>query len=345
VFALQVADTKAAGGIETAVEHYSAMFREVGVASACLYRGPAAERLRAAGVEVLSAPDRLMSPLAALVPASDARRATLSASGGVEPALVVVHSDRSLAGIRRLFPRAKTVAPCHSDKAKHKRVADLIVTLNAEQDALVRRIATGSRAKVAMLGNPYVPAPRTKAPRRNGPPRVVFCARFTETKDPLTLVRATPLVRTRPAPEVVFIGGGPLEADLRAAAGALGPEAPVAFPGWLSDPWPEIGPDDLLVLPSRWEGLPFLLQEALDRKVLVVAADNAGNRRALGDGAFGLLFPPGDEQALAACIDEALAAPDRLRAMAAAGRENLVRLYGARGFWSELSRALNLAPE
>lgn len=345
MFALQVADTKAPGGIETAVEHYAAMFREVGVASACLYRGPAAERLSATGVDVLAAPDRLMSPLSALLPASGARQAVLAASGGAEPALVVVHSDRTLPGVKRLFPRAKLVAPCHSDKAKRKRGADLIVTLNDEQDEIVRRIAAGSRAIVTLLGNPYVSAPRGNDARRSGPLRIVFCARFTETKDPLTLIRAAPLVRARPAPEIVFVGGGALEAELMAAAATLGPETRVSFPGWLPDPWSEIGENDLLVLPSRWEGLPYLLQEALDRRVMVVAADNAGNRRALGSGAYGLLFPPGDAVALAARIDEALADIERLRSMAAVGRGNLVRLYGARGFWSELRSALNLALE
>lgn len=344
MFALQVADTKAPGGIETAVEHYAAMFREVGIESACLYRGPAAERLTRNGVELIAAPDGLFSPLAGLVPPAAVRRAVRERAGG-DPALAVVHSDRALAGVRALFPEAKTAAPCHSDKAKRKRAADLAVTLNDEQHARVVEQLGGARARAARFGNPYVPAAPAPSRRRPCPGRVVFCARFIETKDPLTLLRAAPLVTARPLPEFVFVGGGPLDDVLRREADELAPGPSVSFPGWLSDPWAEIGSEDLLVLPSRWEGLPYLLQEALDREIPVIAADNAGNRRALGDGAFGLLFPFGDVEALAARLDEALSDLERLRRMAALGRENLVRLYGARGFWSELARALELAPE
>lgn len=343
-FVLQVFDSKAAGGIETTVQHYAAMFREVGVTSACLYRGPAVDQLRANGVEVIDAPDHLFSPLAGVLPALSARR-RVRAFAGADPDVVIVHSDRALPGVKRLFPRAVTVAPCHSWKAKRKRAADLVVTLNADQhDGIAEQLA-GSRARPVLMGNPYVPAERPAETRRSGPPRVVFCARFTAIKDPLTLLRAASLIRTRPAPEFVFIGSGPLETELRQAAEAAGPDVRVSFPGWLTDPWPEIGPDDVLVLPSHWEGLPYLLQEALDRQVMVVAADNAGNRRALHDGDAGLLFPVGDAEALAARIDRALADPERLRAMAAAGRERMIELYGARGFWSEMARALDFAPE
>lgn len=335
MFVVQAAIVKGRGGIATAVAHYERMFRAVGVRSVVVFRGPSAESLRADGVDLLDAPDLLTSPLGGALPLFGDLRRAIEARARDERILAIVHSDLALPSLRRLFPEAKFATPCHSDKFKRKARADLVITLNQTQHDLALAALPGARC--ALLGNPYVASPPEPS-SEHGAPRLNFVARFTSTKDPLTLLKAASLLRTAPAPELRFIGAGELEADVKAAAAESGVKA--SFPGWLSAPFSAFHRSDVLVLPSHWEGLPYLLQEALDHGVPIVASANAGNKTALADGEFGALFPVGDASALAQVLDAALADLDGLRAKAEKGRQALRARYGADQFWRNLTVAL-----
>jgi glycosyltransferase involved in cell wall biosynthesis len=332
MFVLQAAVVKGRGGIQTAVAHYARMFDDVGVASALVFRGPAPEALRARGIDVIDAPPLLTSPIAAFAPVLPTLREEVAKRGA--PDVLIVHSDLTLPGLRRLFPKACALTPCHSDNFKHKKRADLVVTLNQHQDALARAALPPS-VRIAQLGNPFVePAP---APLPDGGPvRFNFIARFIPTKDPLTMLRAGATIAGRP--ELRFIGAGELEAELKSEAQTLNANA--TFPGWVAAPFADFHRNDVLVLPSRWEGLPYLLQEALARGVPIIAADNAGNRTALGGDDYGALFPFGDAEALTVLMAAAVLDLQGLRNKAEAGRAALAATYGAAAFWRRLQREL-----
>lgn len=336
MFVIQSAIVKGLGGIATAVAHYERMFRDVGVGSTVLFAGPGLDALRALGCDVIEAPKLLTSPIAGALPVLSNLRAELLERAMGKPIVVVVHSDLSLPALKRLLPHGRFVTPCHSDKFKHKERADLVITLNAAQDTAAR--AALSKPRIAHLGNPYViDPPRPLA--LEGTPRLNFVARFTPTKDPLALVRATALL---PAPAPLrFFGDGELVRDARDAAAALGLNA--EFAGWHEAPFSQFHRSDILVSPAQWEGLPYLLQEALDHGVPVVASDIAGNRAALNEGEFGLLYKLGDDNALASALKEALANRDILRGKAAKGRAVLRTRYGATAFWGKLTAELAAA--
>ena len=333
MFALQVAVMKGRGGILSAVTHYARMFEAVGVQSATLYRGPAPDVVRSSG-KVIEAPASLTSPISAFLPDAVLRRSLLEAGGGA-PDIAIVHSDLALGAIKSMFSGIRTAAICHSDKLKRKGRADLIVTLNGAQTAAAR--AELPNARVAQLGNPYVaPPPAAAAPGDR--PRLNFVARFIDTKQPLTLIAAIAKLEQRPT--LRFIGAGELEREMRHALAAAGIEA--EFTGWVAAPFARFHSQDVLVLPSTWEGLPYLLQEALDHRAPIIASDNPGNRAALADGAYGALFRTGDAQALATAIQDALANLDALRAKAEKGGAALRAKYGAEAFWRALSTELGL---
>jgi hypothetical protein len=145
MFAMQVAVLKGQGGVLTSLFHYARMWDSLGVASVCLYRGPSAGPLRAAGVNVIDAPPGLTSPLFGLTPyLGRLRREIRAAGGGAEPDCVMVHSDLALRAVRRLFPAAVIMTRCHTDKTTRKRNADIVVTLNPEQHERVTRELVGS---------------------------------------------------------------------------------------------------------------------------------------------------------------------------------------------------------
>ena len=335
MFVLQTAVVKSGGGILTAVLHYERMFRALGVRSAVLLGAPSGAALRAEGVDVLSAPELLVSPLGAMLPLFGALRTAIEQRTQGEPIIALIHSDRTLPALKRLFPSARFATPCHSDKFKHKKAADLVVTLNQAQHDLARAALPGVRC--ALLGNPYV-APPARPLVGEGAPRINFVARFTPTKDPLIVVEA--LARMPLAPQARFIGAGEMEGEVKAALAARSLAA--TLPGWIAAPFSDFHRNDILISPSHWEGLPYLLQEALDHGVPIVASDIAGHRAALGDGAYGTLFAAGNAAALADALELALANLDALRAKAEDGRAALREKYDAAPFWRALRTELDI---
>ncbi|MEP3231931.1 MAG: glycosyltransferase [Hyphomicrobiales bacterium] len=335
VFAVQVVATKSFGGIETAALAYAHMFDELGIPSVCLYRGPGTEMLSSAGVTVMPLPDTLTGPLKYIPFVAMPIISKLKTLAGKRTLLFVVHSDLALQALRRHFPQAKFVAPCHSDKATRKKDADLAITLNKKQQAHVETILEGHRAKAVELGNPFITS-RKKAPASDKM-RIVFCARFTPVKNPLAVIKAHACLNN--PPPLLMIGDGDLMGEAREAAGD-----DVEFLGWRGDPWQHISRDDILISPSSWEGLPYMILEALDRGVPVIASDIAGHCAALNDGDYGTLTPLGDHAALVATVQEAIANPNVLRDKAEKGIHSISTRFGPKYFWQRLSSALSEKP-
>lgn len=337
MFVVQVALVKGRGGIATAIAHYERMFREVSVRSVLLFRGPSLDALRAEGGDIIEPPRLLSSPLAAALPLLGGLGAQIRARADGAPILALVHSDLTLGAIRRLFPDAVTITPCHTDKTKHKRAADLVLTLNRAQQEQVAAALPGRRVKE--FGNPFVPPAGARgpsdAPGPDGRLRVNFLGRFEAFKDPLTLVRAFIAAQLPRNAELRVIGAGPLENELRQAA-ATSARA-ISFVGWLDQPFAYFDQGDLLVLPSTWESYSYVAREALHHQVPVIASDISVHRDALGSGAFGRLYPVGDVEMLARALEQAGDDLETLRVMAERGGAALSARYGAAPFWAALS--------
>lgn len=89
---------------------------------------------------------------------------------------------------------------------------------------------------------------------------------------------------------LVFVGDGPLRSALDGEAVTLGIRNRVEFRGPLSDPLPALREFRLLLLPSRREGLPYVLLESLAVGTPVLATPVGGNAEVLhGDLGGGLL--------------------------------------------------------
>ena len=156
----------------------------------------------------------------------------------------------------------------------------------------------------------------------DGRPVVLAAGRLTTQKGLDTLVAAAARWRSRrPEPVLAIAGTGPLAAALARQAAEFGVDA--RFLGWRDDVPALLAAADVFVLPSRWEGQPLVLQEALLAGLPVVAADVGGVREVTGDAA--LLVSPGDPQALAAAVlrvlDDAELAAGLAEAAAARARE------------------------
>jgi glycosyltransferase involved in cell wall biosynthesis len=141
------------------------------------------------------------------------------------------------------------------------------------------------------------------------------------------LVEAVGMLRARhPRVECVLLGEGPERPHLEARARELG--VPLHLPGFVADPHPTLAAFEVAVLPSRAEGMPLVVLEAMALGVACVATPAAGTVELIEDGRSGLLFPVDDAGALAAALERLLAdGPLRAR-LAAAGMERVRSHFG-----------------
>ena len=115
-------------------------------------------------------------------------------------------------------------------------------------------------------------------------------------------------------PEVtaVIAGDGPAREALVRRARDRSVADRLEILGWQQEIGPFLRSLDVFVLPSRLEGLPLALLEAMATKAAVVTTDVGGVREAVVSGETGLLVPPDDAPALAAAIGQLLE-DERLR--------------------------------
>jgi glycosyltransferase involved in cell wall biosynthesis len=135
-------------------------------------------------------------------------------------------------------------------------------------------------------------------------PIVLGVGRLAPQKDFGTLLTAAARWRDRrPVPLVAIAGSGPLAGDLARQAREL--DVDTRFLGPRDDVAGLLAAADVFVLPSRWEGQPLILQEALRAGRPIVAADVGGVRDLTGDDAA-LLVPAGDPAALSEAVLDVL---------------------------------------
>ena len=138
-----------------------------------------------------------------------------------------------------------------------------------------------------------------------------------------------------------ILGDGPEAPSLREQIARLGLQQHVTLAGYRSNPLPYYRQADLFCLPSRYEGLPNALAEAMACRVPVLAADcPSGPRELLAGGQYGGLVPAGDPAALADAIEDFLRSPTPWRERVEPARTWLERTYGPEAIMDRLHALL-----
>ncbi|HPD07175.1 MAG TPA: glycosyltransferase family 4 protein [Candidatus Bipolaricaulis sp.] len=136
----------------------------------------------------------------------------------------------------------------------------------------------------------------------DGSVMVACVAEFTSNKDHASLLAAWKKVVTMHAEAQLFlIGDGRLRAPLECRV-SREEIVGVHFLGFRSDVPRLLQATDVFVLPSRREGLPRSVMEAMAAEVPVVATDVRGSRDLVEPGATGLLVKLGDVEGLAEAL-------------------------------------------
>ena len=137
---------------------------------------------------------------------------------------------------------------------------------------------------------------------------VVSVGRLVYQKGHEYLVQAMQgIVKDFPETKAVIFGEGPLRQQLEAQVERLGIGGAVQLPGNRTDVDRFLRSADIFVLPSRWEGLPVALLEAMDNGLPVVATRVEGVEEVIQNETQGLLVPPEDARALAESLTKLVA--------------------------------------
>ena len=147
---------------------------------------------------------------------------------------------------------------------------------------------------------------------------------LTQSKGFDLLIEAHAHTRERSPHELVIMGEGPERQALEDLARQLRVAGTVRLPGFAQNPFPVLAGAVGFCMPSRFEGMPLALIEALSLGTPTIACDCvAGPRQILDGGRFGALLAVEDPASLAATMEDHLRDPAPLAARAKAAQTRL----------------------
>jgi glycosyltransferase involved in cell wall biosynthesis len=258
-------------------------------------------------------PDALVAamwPLTAIAPLVARRAAPDCRVLAVEHALLS-HQYRGQGLVHAMALRASLAAGL--------RLAEARVAVSAGVADDMARLGALRRSAIAVIANPVPvrspppPAAIAEAERLWGIPhgqRILTVGRMKPEKNHQLLLEAFHrLSADMKEARLMLVGSGECETALRGHAASIGAGDRIIFAGMRTDPSAYYATADLFALSSDQEGFGLVLVEAMQAGLRIVATDcPAGPAEILEQGRYGQLVSPGDVNAFAEAIREALAA-------------------------------------
>jgi glycosyltransferase involved in cell wall biosynthesis len=166
---------------------------------------------------------------------------------------------------------------------------------------------------------------------------LLFVGRLVRQKGLDVLIAALAKISLAVKWRLVLVGDGPEWPALAGEASRLGIADRLELRGWVAkEKLPEVyRSGDIFLLPSRDEGMPNALLEAMAAGLPVIATNVNGTAEVVIDGETGLLVEPENVEALTAAL-ERLVTSERKRAdFGTAGRARVARAFG----WDTVAKA------
>ena len=244
-------------------------------------------------------------------PAADRYLAVLAGAAGVPHLVVTEHIEGHSHSAAQGRLKARELERADAVTAVSSAVAESLVRDYGVERARVRVVPNGAEPPDEVGERPVVRRLREELGAGVLRPLWVCAGRLEEQKGQDVLLEALAEVRRRGLEFVAVLAGeGSRRGALEQRARALGLEANVRFAGQVEDLGPLLAAADAVVLPSRWEGMPLVLLEALARGRPVAASAVGGVPEVATDGEHARLVAPGDPAALATALEEFHRHPD-----------------------------------
>lgn len=130
--------------------------------------------------------------------------------------------------------------------------------------------------------------------------KIVHIGRFMDVKNHAMILKTFALFAKQHTDATLqLIGDGELRKDMEQLAQELGVENSVEFAGLQSNVYPWLHDADIFILPSKFEGMPMTLIEAMGTGLPIIASAVGGVPDMLTDGENAMLIKPESEQLLA----------------------------------------------
>ncbi|WP_330277770.1 glycosyltransferase [Lentzea sp. NBC_00516] len=195
------------------------------------------------------------------------------------------------------------------------------VLLCVSDDELKAGRAAGVTARAEVVCNGVDTQRLSPRPKTHDIPTAVCVGRLAHQKGQDLLLEAWPQVLEKvPDAELLIVGDGPMAAQLQAT-----PTPNTRWHGHSDEVEDFYAEADVVVLPSRAEGMALVPLEAMACGRSVVAFDVEGVEQSLGDA--GEVVPAGDTKALAQAIALRLADPELAAAEGKRGRQRAETLF------------------
>ena len=140
-------------------------------------------------------------------------------------------------------------------------------------------------------------------------------------------IRAFAALSTDTPARLTILGDGPCREELEALSRRLGQEERIVFTGPVADVTPYLREADVYLSTSLSEGMSNALLEAMSHAVMPVVSRVSGVGDVVEEGVTGLVFPPGDEAALRARLEESLAMTREHRRTTGEAAQTAVRRF------------------
>lgn len=188
-------------------------------------------------------------------------------------------------------------------RAVYPRCSALVVQTRRAQEQM--RAVVPNRPIWVIPNGVATPAGSGPMESERREPAIVGMGRLSPEKGFDLLIEAFARVAPRhPDWTLVVLGEGPQRAELEQRIRRHGLETRVRLPGWTSEPQLILRTSGIFVLPSRYEGFPNALLEAMAWGLPAISFDCPnGPAEIIRHGVDGLLVPPGDVPALASALD------------------------------------------
>lgn len=215
------------------------------------------------------------------------------------------------------------------------RRAAMVVSLGGGLTSMLERITRGSGARVVVIPNAVeLPSVPPIYPSNAGPLNLLFVGRFAFNKGIDVLIETAKRLSDSHRGQVRFVlaGDGPERARMERDGLPEG----VTLAGKVNDEQLErlYAECHALILPTRFEGMPTVVLEAMARSRPFIVSD-VGASAELVNGRNGILVPPGNEPRFREAVLRLLALDDAQRsAMGMEGRA----LAEQRFSWASIAR-------
>ena len=223
--------------------------------------------------------------------------------------------------------------------AENMDVYDWFIDVAQWPKNLVRKVSSG----VDLTGQFPAVRPKSLVEKykiNNDEIVIGFSGRLSEEKAPDVFVEIATLCQCIPNLRFIMTGSGPMTEALSIQAKALPSSVRFEFAGLVDDVNQYLALYDVLILPSRLDGRPLVVMEALASGVPVIASNLGGLPDLIEDGVNGFLVPAANAKNFAGIINTLAADKEMLARLKASARQTAEEKLDANAAYSEYETAL-----